>query len=127
MSAHRLSDDRGTTTVVAPLVIVVSSLLLVMLLNLVVANWAHGVVRSALDEGARAGATSGAGIADCEDRIDQALTQLLGDIATVTRNCTVDGDYVTATADVTIDGWLPTIPDRHFTIAARSLQEFEAE
>lgn len=120
-------DDTGSTVVVGPLAMLATVMVLVMLLHWILAGWAHGVARTALDEAARAGAASGAGVAECEHRIDQALDQLLGDIATVTRSCARDGDYMTATADVTVRSWLPGIRDRQFTIAASSIQEFEAD
>ncbi|MDH5616380.1 MAG: hypothetical protein OEY62_07570 [Acidimicrobiia bacterium] len=85
----------------------------VLLANLVVMQYGRGVVRSALDEGARAGALSGAGPAECLARVDGVLDDLLGGplFADLIWTCSRDGEWMVAAATGRLAGWLPMVPD----------------
>jgi hypothetical protein len=99
----------------------------VMMANFIVFLYARGVVRAAVDEGARAGGRVGAGTAECEARAGDVLGDLLGGPlgAGVNVACSERGDDVMrARADVVLSGWLPgVIPDWSFTIEAQSVKE----
>jgi hypothetical protein len=100
----------------------------VMMANFVVFLYARGVVRAAVDEGARAGGRYGAGASECEVRAADVLGDLLGGGlgAGVRIGCREDGasDVMRARADVVLRGWLPGVmPDWSFTIEAQSVKE----
>ena len=63
------------------LAIALSMVLFVMCVNVIAVMYARGVVRGALDEGARAGARSGAQVAECEQRVAQVLDELRAHVA----------------------------------------------
>lgn len=89
-----------------------SLLLFVLVANLVVVQYARGVVRSAAEEGARAGSDVSAVESDCEARASEVLAALLGgpmgDDITVT--CQVGPDGVTARVRYAFSPWLPLVP-----------------
>ncbi|HVM00774.1 MAG TPA: hypothetical protein VM324_15905 [Egibacteraceae bacterium] len=112
--------EGGFVTVQYVAVVGLSLLFVVMLANLVVFQYGRGVVRAALDEGARAGTRTTAGAAECEARAGDVLADLLGGAmgAGVRLRCADDGDLVRASADVVFVGWLPAVPDWRFTAEA---------
>jgi hypothetical protein len=100
----------------------------VMMANFVVFLYARGVVRAAVDEGARAGGRFGASAAECEARVTDVVDDLLGGgLGTGVRvGCHEDGqdDVMRARADVVLRGWLPGVmPDWSFTLEAQSVKE----
>ena len=109
--------------------IAMSMVVFVMCANVIAVMYARGVVRGALDEGARAGAASGAQTAECEQRIGQVLDQLLagqmGDGISYT--CDADDDQVVATSHAAFPGWLPGMPTASFQLAAQSVKEPEVQ
>lgn len=118
-------DDRGFVTVQYVAVVGLSLLLVVALTNVVVFQYGRGVVRAALDEGARAGVRTTAGVPECEARAGDVLADLLGGAmgAGVTLACTDDGVLLRATAEVVFVGWLPAVPDWAFTAEASAVRE----
>jgi hypothetical protein len=103
-----------------------SLLVFVALANLVVDLYARGVVRSAIDEGARAGAPIDAGEADCEQRAKDVLSTLLGGSLdrTVAIDCRDEHGRMTAGAEVVLGSWLPGIvPSWSFEIAGSATKE----
>lgn len=99
--------------------------ILTMVANLIVFQYAHGVVRAALDEGARAGAPLGADATDCLERAGSVLADLLGgEIGTgIELACADAGERVVATADAVFPGWLPGVPDWEVTLRATAAKE----
>jgi hypothetical protein len=97
----------------------------VMLANLLVVQYGRGVVRAALDEGSRAGASAGA--TACVDRAGEVLAQLLGGPAGagIVVRCLDDGVVVRATAEGRLPGWLPGIPDFELRMEAQAARELE--
>ena len=85
-------------------------------------TYGRGVVRAAVDDGARAGAKVGDSVARCQARAQETMTGLLrgtmGDGVTIT--CTDDGQEVLAHADVRFVAWAPAVPDWTFSITATS-------
>lgn len=107
-------------------VVALSLVLLVGLANALVAGYARGVVRAALDEGARAGARGTDGAAVCVARATAVLDDLLAGplragVEPVT--CTVEGDRVHATTSAVVAGWLPALPGWAFEATATATAE----
>lgn len=93
------------------------------LANLIVVQYAAGVVRSALDEGVRAGSFGGA-IA-CLDKAGEVLDGLLGGeygngVAVI---CEEDGSWVRASADATFESFVPLVPDLSYRFEAQAARE----
>jgi hypothetical protein len=105
-----------------------SLLAFVMLANFIVFLYARGVVRAAVDEGARAGGRFGAGEAECETRAADVLGDLLGGAlgSDVQISCyEAWGEQVMRVqASVVLHGWIPGLtPDWSFTLEAQSVKE----
>jgi len=105
-----------------------SLLAFVMLANFIVFLYARGVVRAAVDEGARAGGRFGASEGECESRADDVLGDLLGGGlgSGVDLSCREDGgdEVMRAHAEVVLRGWIPGLtPDWSFTLDAQSVKE----
>lgn len=122
MEAHRFGGFVSVQFVAAAGLCLV---ILTMVANLIVFQYAHGVVRAALDEGTRAGAPLGANAADCFERAGSVLADLLGgEIGSgVEIDCAETGGRVVATADVVFPGWLPGVPDWEVTLRATAAKE----
>ncbi len=96
-----------------------------LLANLIVMQYARGVMRVAVDEGARRGAAYGVDpVRTCEERIRAVLGDLLDGplVATADPVCTVEGATVRAEITGDLRGWLPAVPDlgvRMRAVAAR--------
>lgn len=120
-----MSEDGGTITVAhtaaAGLVLVV----VVALANSLVVAYGRGVVRAALDEGVRAASRAGTGVADCHQRAQQTIDDLLGGAmgSGVQVTCAVGDTVATAAADVVWPSWLPGVPDWSFGVAAAAVRE----
>jgi hypothetical protein len=106
----------------ALLVYVIALAAFVWLLQLVVFSYGRGVVRAALDDGARAGAKVGDSVDRCEERAQETMGGLLGGTMGrgVSITCTDDGDAVLAHADVRFAAWAPAMPDWAFSLTATS-------
>jgi hypothetical protein len=100
----------------------------VVLANFVVALYARGAIRAAVDEGARAGAPVDASTAECRQRAADALDALLGGAmrSGVQLECADEFGTVRARADVTLRGWMPfLIPDWSFSLTGTAVKERE--
>jgi len=98
--------------------------LVVQILNVVVFTYGKGTVRTALDEAARAGATSGS-LAVCEATAGQVMGELLGGSlgAEVDITCSDTGTSIVASADVHFDAWLTELADYDGTFSASAAKE----
>ncbi len=93
----------------------------VWLLQLAVFTYGRGVVRAALDEGARAGSRVTDAAGRCEERAAETMRLLGGTMGEgVSIACRVEGDTVLAHADVRFLAWAPAMPDWTFSITATS-------
>ena len=97
----------------------------VTLVNVLLFLYARGVIRAAVDEGARAGSFADASTAECRARADDALGDLLGgdlgsDVAVV---CAVSGDEMVAVADATLTSPIPGLGSWTFSLEARARNE----
>lgn len=121
-----LGSDRGFITAQYLLVIAFTLFLLTSFLNVLVFQYGRGVVRGALDAGARAGSPAGAGVAECDAAVDRYLDQLLGGSMgdSVEPVCAEVGGFMVVTAtDITFPGWTPLVPDWTFSLEARAVKE----
>jgi hypothetical protein len=104
-----------------------SLIVFVMMANFIVFLYARGVVRAAVDEGARAGGRFGATTGECESRARDVLGDLLaGRLGRdVSVRCeSANESEMHATVRVTLHGWLPgLVPDWTFALDARSVKE----
>ncbi len=121
--------EAGAAAVSYTVTIALTMVLFVLCANVIVALYARGVVRGALDEGARAGSRTLAGAAECQQRAEEALDQLLGGRmrAGVAIQCAETPAAVTASATATFPGWLPGIPALTFDLGATAVREQRAE
>lgn len=120
------SGEEGMTTVQYVAATAFSLIVFVMMANFIVFLYARGVVRAAVDEGARAGSRFGATTSDCDSRARDVLGDLLsGRLGSdVDIQCESDEDEMRANVHVTLHGWLPgLVPDWTFTLDARSVKE----
>jgi hypothetical protein len=119
--------EEGMTTVQYVAATAFSLIVFVMMANFIVFLYARGVVRAAVDEGARAGGRFGATTGECESRARDVLGDLLaGRLGSdVSVRCeSANEDEIHATVHVTLHGWLPgLVPDWTFSLDARSVKE----
>ena len=106
--------------------LVASSLALVVfavLANIVVVQYSRGAMRSALDQGVRAGSIAGTEVA-CEDRVSQVLGELLGG-STVGFDCAVAGSVMRATGELVVSSWTPFTPEFDVSLIAEASLEYD--
>ncbi len=96
----------------------------VFLTNLVVMQYGRAVVRGAVDEGARAGAVSGAGPSECVRRVGRVVGDLAGGplFADLEWDCRREGEWMVASARGTLAGWI-LIPDLAMVMEGRAQTE----
>ena len=93
------------------------------LANLIVVQYASGVVQAALDEGVRDGSSAGAlrCEATAEEFLDSALGGVYGDGVVV--SCRGQGRFMVASASATFRGYAPLVPDLSFEFEAMAARE----
>jgi len=109
---RRRGDDDGYLTIQFVVAVGFSLLLLVLIANVIIVQYAQGVVRSAAEEGAQAGSRLSATNVECEVRANEVLGTLLGGAmgANVEVDCNVGPTEVAATVHFSFTPWLPLIP-----------------
>ena len=115
MPGIRGAAERGDSFVVTLVAVVVLLACFLMATNLVVDQYGEGVIRTAVDEGAQAGALTGSAdgaIAACRAKEGEVMGGLLaGQLGRhLTLSCSVQGEFVSATAVGELPGWLPPVP-----------------
>jgi hypothetical protein len=120
----RRLKDRGVSSVQFLLASGLGLLLFLAMANLVVVQYGRGALRSALDQGARAGAVSSSAD-DCVDRIQGVLTQLLGGRMSdsIVAGCVVGPEVVTATGRGVFESWTPFTSGFAIEITAQAIRE----
>lgn len=116
-------DDRGFSSLQFVLASAFTFLLFIALANLVVVQYGRGAVRSALEQGARAGSVGG--VVVCEMTASSVIADLLGgrmsdDLAL---SCVVEDGAVVASASATFESWTPFAPDFSFSLTSRAVVE----
>jgi Flp pilus assembly protein TadG len=122
-TAPRRVGDRGVSSIQFVLAAALALVLFLALANLVVVQYGRGAVRSALEQGARAGSTSG--VHTCETTARQVIADLLGGRMSdgLTLSCGVDDGSVVASASVTFESWTPLTPDFAFHLSSSAVVE----
>jgi len=115
----------GFSSVQAVAAMAFALLALMWLVNFVAFQYGRGAVRAAVDEAARAGSRASASEAVCAERARDVLGDLLGGAMgrNVEVTCTDRGTRMEARATATFLGWVPPVPDWHFTVAAVAVRE----
>ena len=123
-TAHRRLSERGITSVQFLLASGLGMLLFLALANLVVVQYGRGALRSALDQGARAGAVSSSE-EECRQRIEDVLDQLLGGRMgdSVETSCGVGPRMVTASGRAVFVSWTPFSSDFEIEMTAHATRE----
>jgi len=125
VAAFLRRDDQGHATVTYLLAIAISLMVFVSMVNVLLFVYARGVIRAAVDEGARAGSFSDAGVGECEARAADALSDLLGgqlgDGVAVT--CAATGSEVRAVADAALTSPIPGFGTWRFSLEAAAVRE----
>lgn len=123
-SVDRRLSDRGITSVQFLLASGLGMLLFLALANLVVVQYGRGALRSALDQGARAGAVSSSE-EECRQRIEDVLGQLLGGRMgdSVETACGVGPGMVTASGRAVFVSWTPFTNDFEIEMTAHATRE----
>jgi len=123
-SADRRLSDRGITSVQFLLASGLGLLLFLALANLVVVQYGRGVLRSALDQGARAGAVSSS-VEECRQRTENVLGQLLGGRMgdSVETSCGIGPRMVTASGRAVFVSWTPFTSDFVIEMTAQATRE----
>lgn len=110
-----------------PAVVAIAILLLVFVggLNLVVDEYAKGAIRTALDEGAQAGAVLGGSLEACQAQADEVRHDLLPGVfaSSVQVSCSLQGDEVVATARGHLPSLVPPVPAFQVSLAGASVVE----
>lgn len=115
--------DRGVSSVQFVLASALALVLFLALANLVVVQYGKGAIRSAVEQGARAGTT--ADVLACEERATQVVEDLLGGRMSdgLILTCSVSGGSVVATASAVFESWTPLTPDFSFTLSSAAVIE----
>ncbi|MDQ3569794.1 MAG: hypothetical protein M3396_04070 [Actinomycetota bacterium] len=123
---RRAAGEVGSAAPAYVLAVGLSLIFFVLLVQFVVWQYGRGVVRSALDEGARVGSPAQAGPADCEARARAVVADLMGGAMgdEVRIRCTETATQVLAEATVTFRAWLGPSPDWSFKVAASARKEW---
>jgi len=121
-TARRI-DDKGVSSVQFVLASALALIFFLTLANLVVVQYGKGAVRSALEQGARAGTTSG--VAACEDTASQVVEDLLGGRMSdgLVLSCSLSGGSMVASASAVFESWTPLTPDFDFSLSSSAVVE----
>jgi hypothetical protein len=116
--------DRGFTSLQFLIASSLALVVFVALANIVVVQYSKAAMRSALDQGVRAGTIAGSADA-CEDRIAQVLGELLGGSIGETTDfeCGVVGPLMQASGELTVDSWTPFTGDFYVDLVAEASLE----
>lgn len=115
--------DCGFVTIEYVLAAALSVVVLVAMANFIVFEYGHGVVRTALDQGVRAGARAAIPVATCQQAAQQVVDDLLGGPGgsmggAVSITCRQVGHNLEATAQTRFKAWMPPVPNWSFTASA---------
>lgn len=123
--ARRLTDF-GIASVQFVVAAALALLLFIAMANLVVVQYGRGAIRSALEQGARAGSVARSTEA-CEATIRDVVDQLLGGRMSdgLTMACTVNGVSMAASASAVFESWTFLTPDFEVSISTEAYLEPE--
>ena len=120
----RRLNERGVSSVQFLLASVLALLLFVAFANLIAGQYGRGAMRSALEQGARAGAVVGS-TSDCESTVDEVIGQLLGGSMSesLVVDCSTSGALMVASASAVFESWSPLTPDFSIDLSAEAFIE----
>lgn len=125
--ARRARDQDGFVTAQFTVATGLTLVLVTLVAQLVVYQYARGVVRAALDEGVRAGSRAGPdAAARCDTVVAAALSDLLGGTLgqqVTVAPCAEGPGTVEAAALADFPGWSPLAPGWRFHIRATAVRE----
>jgi len=115
--------DRGVSSVQFVLASALALVLFLALANLVVVQYGKGAIRSALEQGARAGSTAGPSV--CEDTAGRVVEDLLGGRMSdgLVLNCSISSGSMVASASAVFESWTPLTPDFAFSLSSSAVIE----
>ena len=121
--APRRLAERGIGSVQFVLAAGLGLLLFVALANLVVIQYASGALKSALEQGARAGTVTGP--VACETTALTVVEDLLGGRMSddLSIECFDVAGTLVARGAATFPSWTPLMPDFHLTLVSRAVIE----
>lgn len=99
-------------------------LLMISMLNLVVVQYGRGALRSALEQGVRAGSLNG-DVQVCLETVDSVIGQLLAGKMSedLTFQCSLEPGGIAASASATFASWTPLTSDFRVELEGRALVE----
>lgn len=111
------------TSVQFVLAAAMAMLLFLVLANLVVVQYGKGAIRSALEQGARAGSVGG--VEACVETIESVVGDLLGGRMSdgLGFTCSETAGGVVADATATFQSWSPLTPDFEVSLSSRAVVE----
>jgi hypothetical protein len=119
--------DLGFSSVQFLMAAMLALIFFLALANVVVVQYAKGSMRSALDQGVRAGAISRS-VDECERRISEVFEGLLsGTIGdTVGYECRLSGGAMSASGSLVVESWTPFTGDYPVIVEASATLEPDA-
>ena len=95
----------------------------VTLANLVVVQYGRGAIRSALEQGARAGSVGGPSA--CHETASVVVADLLGGAMSesLSISCEATAGAIVARAEATFQAWVPLAPSFHIRLESRATEE----
>jgi hypothetical protein len=121
----RRSSDAGSAVVTGVIGIVLLLVVFIGALSVVVDEYAKGALRTAVDEGAQAGAAAGGSVTSCETKARQVGDNLLrGPLAGAAAvSCHIEGDEMVASFAGTVHGFSPPVPPVRISVTGFSVIE----
>lgn len=122
-SRRLVPAERGVSSVQFVLASALALILFLALANIVVVQYGRGAVRSALEQGSRAGSVSGT--AQCEQTTRRVIEDLLGGRMSddITLSCSIAGGQMSASAEGTFESWTPFTPDFDVSLTSAAVVE----
>lgn len=122
-SAARRLGESGVSSVQFVLASSLALVLFLLMANLVVVQYGRGAIRSALEQGARAGTV--AGIGACQRTAESVVQDLLGGRMSdgLTISCVADGSDFVASSRAVFESWIPLTPDFEVSLTSRAVGE----
>lgn len=123
-ATDRRLTDRGFSSIQFLLASGLALVFFLALANVVVVQYARGSVRSALDQGVRAGAINRS-VDACEARVAEVVDGLLGGTIgdSLAFECRVSGGMMVATGSVSVQSWTPFTGDYSVSLEAGAVLE----
>lgn len=122
-ASRRLNGDGGLSSIQFVLAAGLMLMMFTVLANLIVVQYGRGAVRSAVEQGARAGSVGG--VDHCESVASDVLAGLLGGAMSdgIEVSCTATAGTVVASAAGEFASWTPLTPDFAVNISTRTVVE----